>query len=209
MSSIIKVDTIQNQSGANIISESANTITVGASGDTVTVPSGATFDVSSATVTGTGINEADNWRLTTNYNPSTGTQIISSNWEREDTYAFSLLGTGMTESSGVFSFPSTGYWLIMFHLQLSHTGSNHYTTAAIQVTENNSTYNPTVEANFSLYADGNRYYSSGLAKKILDVTNISNVKVRFTHDFQQAGARIDGNSNTTKTSAMFIRLGDT
>ena len=40
MSSIIKVDTIQNQSGANIISESSNTITVGASGDTITVPSG-------------------------------------------------------------------------------------------------------------------------------------------------------------------------
>ena len=39
MSSIIKVDTIQNQSGANIISESANTITVGASGDTITIPS--------------------------------------------------------------------------------------------------------------------------------------------------------------------------
>ena len=38
MSSIIKVDTIQNQSGANIISESSNTITVGASGDTINVP---------------------------------------------------------------------------------------------------------------------------------------------------------------------------
>jgi len=37
MSSIIKVDTIQNQSGANIISESSNTITVGASGDTTNV----------------------------------------------------------------------------------------------------------------------------------------------------------------------------
>ena len=49
MSSIIKVDTIQNQSGANIISESSNTITVGASGDTVSVPSGATLDTSSGT----------------------------------------------------------------------------------------------------------------------------------------------------------------
>lgn len=37
MSSIIKVDTIQNQSGANIISENSNTITVGASGDTTNI----------------------------------------------------------------------------------------------------------------------------------------------------------------------------
>jgi len=55
MSSIIKVDTIQNQSGANIISENSNTITVGASGDTVTIPSGATI-ANSGTATGFGIN---------------------------------------------------------------------------------------------------------------------------------------------------------
>jgi hypothetical protein len=43
MASILKVDTIQDQSGNNIINESANTITIGASGDTITIPSGATF----------------------------------------------------------------------------------------------------------------------------------------------------------------------
>ena len=41
MSSTIKVDNIQNQCGANIINESSNTITIGASGDTVTLASGA------------------------------------------------------------------------------------------------------------------------------------------------------------------------
>ena len=43
MSSILKVDTIQDQSGNNIINENADTITIGASGDTITIPSGATF----------------------------------------------------------------------------------------------------------------------------------------------------------------------
>ena len=42
MSSILKVDTIQDQAGNNIISEAANVITIGASGDTITVPAGAT-----------------------------------------------------------------------------------------------------------------------------------------------------------------------
>ena len=41
MSSILKVDTIQDQAGNNIISEAANVITIGASGDTITVPAGA------------------------------------------------------------------------------------------------------------------------------------------------------------------------
>jgi hypothetical protein len=41
MTSTIKVDNIQNQCGANIINESSNTITLGASGDTIALASGA------------------------------------------------------------------------------------------------------------------------------------------------------------------------
>jgi hypothetical protein len=42
MASILKVDTIQDQSGNNIINENADTITIGASGDTISIPAGAT-----------------------------------------------------------------------------------------------------------------------------------------------------------------------
>jgi hypothetical protein len=41
MTSTIKVNNIQNQCGANIINESSNTITLGASGDTIALASGA------------------------------------------------------------------------------------------------------------------------------------------------------------------------
>jgi hypothetical protein len=40
---ILKVDTIQDQSGNNIINENADTITIGASGDTISIPAGATL----------------------------------------------------------------------------------------------------------------------------------------------------------------------
>jgi hypothetical protein len=59
MASIIKVDTIQDQDGNNIISEAANTITIGALGDTITIPSGATL-ANSGIITGfesTGIDD--------------------------------------------------------------------------------------------------------------------------------------------------------
>ena len=55
MASIIKVDTIQDQSGNNIINENADTITIGASGDTITIPSGATIS-NLGTATGFGVN---------------------------------------------------------------------------------------------------------------------------------------------------------
>ena len=43
MTAILKVDTIQDTAGNNIINESSNTITIGASGDTISIPSGATI----------------------------------------------------------------------------------------------------------------------------------------------------------------------
>ena len=57
MTSTIKVDNIQNQCGANIIKEDSNTITLGASGDTVTLASGATQ-------TGFGREGSVNWDTT-------------------------------------------------------------------------------------------------------------------------------------------------
>ena len=53
MTSILKADTIQDTDGNNIINESGNTITIGASGDTITIPSGATI-TNSGTATGFG-----------------------------------------------------------------------------------------------------------------------------------------------------------
>ena len=43
MTAILKVDTIQDTSGNNIINESSDTITIGASGDTVNLAAGATL----------------------------------------------------------------------------------------------------------------------------------------------------------------------
>jgi len=53
MTAILKVDTIQDTAGNNIINESSDTITIGASGDTITIPSGATI-ANSGTATGFG-----------------------------------------------------------------------------------------------------------------------------------------------------------
>ena len=52
MTSILKADTIQDAAGNNIINENANTITIGASGDTVNIPAGATFNVNGTAGTG-------------------------------------------------------------------------------------------------------------------------------------------------------------
>ena len=69
MTSIIKVDNLQNQCGANIISESSNVITIGASGDTVTLAAGASQS-------GFGRSGSVNWDTTAK---TTGFTAVSGN----------------------------------------------------------------------------------------------------------------------------------
>ena len=61
MTSILKVDTIQDTAGNNIINESSDTITIGASGDTITIPSGATISNLGTASGFVGANEAKAW----------------------------------------------------------------------------------------------------------------------------------------------------
>ena len=60
MTSTIKVNNIQNQCGQNIINESSNTITIGASGDTI----GALLLASGASQTGFGRTGTVDWQTT-------------------------------------------------------------------------------------------------------------------------------------------------
>src|SRR6056300_855407 len=58
-----------------------------------------------------GITMADQWRITADTNSGTDADITT-NWERADDPAWGGIGTGLTESSGIFSFPQTGIYLI-------------------------------------------------------------------------------------------------
>ena len=76
MSRILKVDELQDTSGNLIIKEDSNTITVGASGDTITIPSGATI-TNNGTATGFGGGKV----LQVVYvNTSTEVSVTSTTW---------------------------------------------------------------------------------------------------------------------------------
>ena len=73
MSSIIKVDTIQDQAGNNIISESGGTITIGTAGNTVSFASNLSF--SSLTIAGNLSVDSGTIKLDGNY--PTGTENLA------------------------------------------------------------------------------------------------------------------------------------
>jgi len=154
-----------------------------------------------------GITEADEWRLTTSF---TGDQApISSNLERKDSADFSVLGTGMTESSGIFTFPSTGYWFVMFKLHISGGSIDNCTAKIVTTTDNFST---TINASNGTANPGNSgqgQNDTAQAFALIDVTDTSNVKVRFDTSSVLAGNTVGGNTDESQTSMIFIRLGDT
>ena len=157
-----------------------------------------------------GITEADTWRLTTG---ATGSiSPITTNLERDDTYANGLLGTGMSESSGVFTFPSTGYWYVTFAItvEVQSGQEDDYISPRIYVTtDNGSNWYQTTELYNATSGHSGASYLSVLVSKILDVTDTANIKVRFGATVENSNNKIQGHTSIHKTYMMFIRLAAT
>jgi hypothetical protein len=152
-----------------------------------------------------GLSMADQWRLTTSYTDP-DTTFITTNLERNDTSGFGQLGTGMTESSGVFSFPSTGIYLITFTVVFNITSIDQDLFAYIYNTINNSSY--TASAVMRSGGQDSARADTSTTSFIFDVTNTANCKVKFYTESVGAGT-IVGNNTENYTHMTFLRLGDT
>ena len=79
----------------------------------------------------------------------------------------------------------------------------------IQVTTNNSSYNVRAEGYNGCNQHGQAYYMSTNIKTIVDVTDTSNVKVKFNAQSQSSSTVFGGNTDKNECCFTFIRLGDT
>jgi hypothetical protein len=195
----VKVDKISPRSGTSF--------TLGDSGDTFTIPSGVTI-ANSGTATGFGLLMADQWRVTTGFTGDANP--IASNWERNDTTGAGFIGSAMTESSGIFTFPSTGIYRVDFHVTMSLNSNSRYNLIAIMKTLNNSSYAEaaTTYTHISNNASATTY-ASAHTDAIIDVTDTSNVKVSFQVEHHDNNTAVTGGTDLDYTWAHFIRLGDT
>jgi len=157
------------------------------------------------TVSGAGgITQADTWRISAN---ASGTGYLTANWERDDTYGNALIGTGMSESSGVFTFPSTGFYQINFGTRFTRDTATPYAVGQIEVTTNNSSYSSA--ANCIGNISTANHYNGLYVSYIFDVTSTSTHKVKIFMQTNDLAVTFDGNTSTNMTYAQFIRLGDT
>ena len=91
---------------------------------TLPIANGGT-NLTSGFVNGGGVTEADQWRLTSGFNSNQ--DPISSNLERNDDGTFGKVGTGLSVSSGIWTFPSTGVWLVRFICKGNTYDNSFYT----------------------------------------------------------------------------------
>jgi hypothetical protein len=191
---------------ATTFSGSAASLTsIPAANITGTLPA---IDGSSLTGIAGGITEADQWQLNVAMAFSATTHTFATaNWLRVTGTGYGTLGTGMSESSGVFTFPSTGYWLITWEARLGGTVDNRYFYSDIWTTTDNNTYTEAIRDSASIKTtsdSGYTTYASTSSSFLFDVTSTTNCKVKFGGYSRKASTEIFNDSFAT-----FLKLGDT
>ena len=150
----------------------------------------------------------DTWRVTTDFTGSV--QPLSANLERDDTYSPALLGTGMSVSSGYWTFPATGIYAIEFHaMHSAYNFANRYVENFIYVTTDGSNYNEAARGTTSMYDSDSNTHSASHSFYCFDVTNVSTHKVYFRLAVSNSSASTHGNSSVNRTYMIFKKLADT
>ena len=215
MASTIQVDKIQDQGGNTIVESNGSGVA------STRIPttylgtgsaSSSTFlrgDQTYATPVAGGITVADQWRITSSFTASGGAETtLTTNWERGDSGGAGYI-VGISESSGIFSMPSTGIYLIQatfFSDGSAYSGTNNYVGLRIDTTLNNSSYDRATDTYQGKYQVN--YQNSAGCSFMFDVTDVSTHKFKIVVEPLQ-NAIYMGNSTRQRTGFNIIRLGDT
>ena len=170
----------------------------------------------------TALNMVDIWDLNHVATMASGSIIYLGNtstyssgpavWTRATWSA--TIGSAMSVSNEVFTFPSTGIYEIQYTLQTWNQSNteNAYIYARIYATTNNGSnwYNRSTDGNNAIGRSGT-VYTHNRAAYLFDVTDTSTHKLKFAAQSEN-GATVNGDAsadNNLYTYVIFKRLGDT
>ena len=151
----------------------------------------------------------DTWIYTATTNVYAAGNYLTSNWSRFG----DNIGSAMTQSSGVFSFPSTGFYRVTFTCNFFERNSpDNIAYIYIQTTtDNNATAYVTRVASLQNITDrSGDTYTTCHAHCLFDVTNTTTHKVRFFCGSDDSGdLRIAGAPTYQQVYATFQKVGNT
>ena len=156
-----------------------------------------------------GITEAQMWRLNTTVTVGSTESFLTA-WEVVDSSFYQTIGTGLTRSSSIFSFPSTGIYYIAWHGRIHYNSSaQKYLFMELQLTTDNdfSSTNFTISAPIQGGYTSDSY-SNLAASALFKISDISNEKFRFRVRSESANTNLQGHTNQSNTGFSVLKLGD-
>jgi len=155
-----------------------------------------------------GLEVADQWRLTTSL--AVADAFLTANLEQVDTAPQGSLGSAMTQSSGVFTFPSTGFYWVKANAQFKHDANTRQAQFGIYGTANNSSYvELSLQHSYITIGTSGNTTTSLVTDTLIDVTDVSTHKVKFYMAGIGGGEDLIGSSSKNSTYFTFFKLGAT
>ena len=154
-----------------------------------------------------GVTMSDSWILNDDVTISGSNVLLNTSSLVQSSVATTgFIGTGVSYSSGYFTFPSTGIYQITAYYDVTTTTSQDV-SLKIWTTTDNSTYVQRTTA--YTYAVANQLVS-GVQNFIFDVTDTSTHKVGLYYYAVGGGTtKLRGNSSQAETQITFLKLGET
>ena len=176
MTSVIRVDNIQSSGGTAALS----------------IDSNGRVDMNASYV-------FDQWYLNANHTTNGDSDITA--WSQ---VAWTGTGkvSGMSVSSGIFTFPQTGLYKVTFQ-QATRSDASDNMSGQVHVTTDNSTYTSVLSVSGG---DSDSVNGAVTGSTFINVTDVSNVKVKFRATSMDNASYVIGNSTTTTTNVMFERV---
>ena len=128
---------------------------------------------------------------------------LSQTWTRKTNNLTANKNGGMSNSSGIWTFPSTGVWSIAIKFEFYSSAATTYHGCMLEVTSDNSTYNEVINANTSTNASS--VHSTIYMPYILNITDTTNQKFKWSV-LAQHQIVVRGGTGTNVTLAQFIKL---
>ena len=152
-----------------------------------------------------GLSMVDQWRLTSNKtNVGTSDTTFDSNLEQVDTGGQNTIGTAMSESSGVFTFPATGVYLVTANVSFAKNSDRRGVYVTIKFGSGGTDLAQSYDHIKVISSDDT--FANVTATTTINIGNTTNDTVKF------AGTSVGGDStalgSTTKnlTTFTFMKL---
>ena len=152
----------------------------------------------------------DQWVIESSSSADGYTSNILNSWVRSSITGGGAYLTGMSHSSGVFTFPKTGIYRVDFKFAYYATDHRRYIGAVMELSTNSGgSYADLSRSYTGLYdVDSNNSFGTTNVYTYVDVQNASTYRIRFK-GFGNSDVNVYGANDDIRTTVLFERIANT